>query len=94
MAKNKIERIDQEITQVREKIAEYQEKLKALEVQKTEAENDRSAILDVADVGADVGSSNIVAVGGDGLLRSVNVSAPPSRSTASSTAPRRTRYPR
>ena len=39
MAKNKIERIDQEITQVREKIAEYQEKLKALEVQKTEAEN-------------------------------------------------------
>ena len=31
MAKNKIERIDQEITKVREKIAEYQEKLKALE---------------------------------------------------------------
>ena len=28
MAKNKIERIDQEITKVREKIAEYQEKLK------------------------------------------------------------------
>ena len=39
MAKNKIERIAQEITEVREKIAEYQEKLKALEVQKTEAEN-------------------------------------------------------
>lgn len=39
MAKNKIERIDQEIAKVREKIAEYQEKLKALEVQKTEAEN-------------------------------------------------------
>lgn len=39
MAKNKIERIDQEITKVREKIAEYQEKLKALEAQKTEAEN-------------------------------------------------------
>ncbi len=38
MAK-KIERIDQEITKVREKIAEYQEKLKALEAQKTEAEN-------------------------------------------------------
>ena len=37
MAKNKIERIDQEITKVREKIAEYQEKLKALEAQKTEA---------------------------------------------------------
>ena len=33
MAKNKIERIDQEIAKVREKIAEYQEKLKALEVQ-------------------------------------------------------------
>ena len=32
MAKNKIERIDQEIAKVREKIAEYQEKLKALEV--------------------------------------------------------------
>ena len=31
MAKNKIERIDQEITMVREKIAEYQEKLKALD---------------------------------------------------------------
>jgi len=39
MAKNKIERIDQEITKVREKIAEYQEKLKTLETQKTEAEN-------------------------------------------------------
>ena len=35
----KIERIDQEITKTREKIAEYQEKLKALEAQKTEAEN-------------------------------------------------------
>lgn len=39
MAKNKIERIDQEITKVREKITEYQEKLKVLEAQKTEAEN-------------------------------------------------------
>ena len=39
MAKNKIERIDQEITKVREKIAEYQENLKVLEAQKTEAEN-------------------------------------------------------
>ena len=39
MAKNKIERIDQEITKVREKLAEYQEKLKVLEAQKTEAEN-------------------------------------------------------
>lgn len=39
MAKNKIGRIDQEIEKTREKIAEYQEKLKALEAQKTEAEN-------------------------------------------------------
>ena len=39
MAKNKIQRIDQEIAKVREKIAEYQEKLKTLEAQKTEAEN-------------------------------------------------------
>ena len=36
MAKNKIERIDQEIAKTREKIAEQQEKLKALEAQKTE----------------------------------------------------------
>lgn len=35
----KIERIDREITKTREKIAEYQEKLKSLEAQKTEAEN-------------------------------------------------------
>ena len=39
MAKNKIERIDQEIAKTREKIAEQQEKLKDLEMQKTEAEN-------------------------------------------------------
>ena len=39
MAKNKIERIDQEIAKTREKIAEQQEKLKALEAQKTEVEN-------------------------------------------------------
>ena len=39
MAKNKIERIDQEIAKTREKIAEQQEKLKALEAQKTEGEN-------------------------------------------------------
>ena len=38
-AKNKIERIDQEIAKTREKIAEQQEKLKDLEAQKTEAEN-------------------------------------------------------
>ena len=30
MAKNKIQRIDQEIAKVREKIAEYQDKLKTL----------------------------------------------------------------
>ena len=39
MAKSKIERIDQEIEKVREKITEYQDKLKTLEAQKTEAEN-------------------------------------------------------
>ena len=39
MAKNKIQRIDQEIAKVREKIAEYQDKLKTLGTQKTEAEN-------------------------------------------------------
>ena len=39
MAKNKIQRIDQEISKVREKITEYQDKLKTLEAQKTEAEN-------------------------------------------------------
>ena len=39
MAKNKIERIDQEIAKTREKIVEQQEKLKDLEAQKTEAEN-------------------------------------------------------
>ena len=39
MAKNKIKRIDQEIAKVREKITEYQDKLKPLEAQKTEAEN-------------------------------------------------------
>ena len=39
MAKNKIQRIDQEIAKTREKIAEQQEKLKALEAQKTGAEN-------------------------------------------------------
>ena len=39
MAKNKIERIDQEIAKTREKIAEQQEKLKDLEAQKIEAEN-------------------------------------------------------
>lgn len=39
MAKNKIERIDHEINKIREKMAEYQEKLKILEAQKTEAEN-------------------------------------------------------
>ena len=35
----KTERIDREIAKTREKIAEYQEKLKTLEAQKTEAEN-------------------------------------------------------
>ncbi len=39
MAMNKIERIEKEITKTREKITEYQNKLKELEAQKTEAEN-------------------------------------------------------
>ena len=39
MAMNKIERIDREIQKTREKITEYQNKLKDLEAQKTEAEN-------------------------------------------------------
>lgn len=39
MAANKIERIDREIEKTREKITEYQNRLKGLEVQKTEAEN-------------------------------------------------------
>lgn len=39
MAMNKIERIDREIAKTREKITEYQNKLKGLEAQKTEAEN-------------------------------------------------------
>ena len=37
MAKNKIQRIDQEIAKVREKIAEYQDKLKTLEAQMVRA---------------------------------------------------------
>ena len=36
MAKNKIQRIDQEIAKVREKIAEYQDKLKTLEAENLE----------------------------------------------------------
>ena len=39
MAMNRIDRINREIEKTREKITEYQNKLKALEVQKTEAEN-------------------------------------------------------
>ena len=39
MAVNKIERIDREIEKTREKITEYQNRLKGLEAQKTEAEN-------------------------------------------------------
>lgn len=39
MAANKIDRIDREIAKVREKLTEYQERLKGLEAQKTEAEN-------------------------------------------------------
>ena len=39
MAANKINRIDAELQKTREKITEYQNKLKGLEAQKTEAEN-------------------------------------------------------
>ena len=39
MANNKIDRINKEIAKTREKIIEYQNKLKGLEAQKTEAEN-------------------------------------------------------
>ncbi len=39
MAYNKIDRINKEIAKTREKITEYQNKLKGLEAQKTEAEN-------------------------------------------------------
>ena len=39
MANNKIDRINKEIAKTREKITEYQNKLKGLETQKTEAEN-------------------------------------------------------
>lgn len=39
MAANKIDRINREIEKTRDKITEYQNKLKGLEAQKTEAEN-------------------------------------------------------
>ena len=39
MAANKIDRINREIEKTREKITEYQNKLKELTAQKTEAEN-------------------------------------------------------
>ena len=45
MAMNKIERIDREIQKTREKITEYQNKLKGLEAQKTEAETCKSYSL-------------------------------------------------
>lgn len=45
MAMNKIERIDKEIQKTREKITEYQNKLKTLEVQRTEAEICKSSSL-------------------------------------------------
>ena len=38
MAMSKIERIDKEIQKTREKITEYQNKLRGLEAQKTETE--------------------------------------------------------
>lgn len=39
MAANKIDRINREMEKTREKITEYQNKLKGLEAQRTEAEN-------------------------------------------------------
>ena len=39
MAMSKLERIEKEIQKTREKITEYQNKLRGLEAQKTEAEN-------------------------------------------------------
>ena len=39
MANRKIDRIDKEILKTREKISEYQNKLRSLEAQKAEAEN-------------------------------------------------------
>ena len=39
MANTKIDRINKEIAKTREKITEYQNKLKGLDAQKTEAEN-------------------------------------------------------
>lgn len=39
MATNKIDRIEKEMQKTREKITEYQNKLKGLEAQKTECEN-------------------------------------------------------
>ena len=39
MTNNKIDRIENEMQKVREKITEYQNRLKGLEAQKTEAEN-------------------------------------------------------
>lgn len=39
MAMNKIERIEKEMEKAREKITEYQNRLRTLEAQKTEAEN-------------------------------------------------------
>ena len=60
MAKNKIQRIDQEIAKVREKIAEYQDKLKTLEAQKTEAEN--LEIVQSARPAYDPGSAECYAV--------------------------------
>lgn len=45
MANNKIDRINKEIAKTREKITEYQNKLKGLEAQKTEAETLKSCSL-------------------------------------------------
>ena len=45
MANNKIDRINKEIAKTREKITEYQNKLKGLEAQKTEVKTLKSCSL-------------------------------------------------
>ena len=45
MANNKIDRINKEIAKTREKITEYQNKLKGLEAQKTEGKTLKSCSL-------------------------------------------------
>ena len=45
MTNSKIDRIEKEMQKTREKISEYQNRLKELAMQKTEAENLQSSLL-------------------------------------------------